>query len=58
MVNEDISHATPTAAPITRAAAAGEEAEMCRKKAPAINKMGHGMNVGCAPSTVRRRKVC
>lgn len=28
------------------------------KKALSINKMGHGMNVECSLSTVRKRKVC
>lgn len=28
-VNEDISHAAPTGAPITRAAGVGEAVEMC-----------------------------
>lgn len=51
VVNEGISHATPTGAPITREAPVGEEVEMCWKEALSINKMGHSVNVECAVST-------
>lgn len=56
VVNEDISHATLTGAPITRAEGVGEEVEMCWKKELSINKMGHCLGVGWALVTRRKSK--
>lgn len=57
-VNEGICHETLTERPIMRVVSGaeyGEETE--RKKSLYINEMGHRMNVECALSTLRKRKM-
>ena len=57
-VNEEISHETLTGGPIMRAAVADKDGgEDTPKRASPLIKMGHHMNVECALSTVRKRKM-